>query len=121
MSQQIASVWAQVTLHRSIMLIELPPKVWIPKLVNKYIPPDYADNIDEGIFYFARYGKSVYRPRGNWEEGESTNLITFDDSKHVEELRKNIIVSTKFTPELQELVIPIVKKCRDCFFKEGAK
>ena len=113
MSQQIASVWAQVTLHRSIMLIELPPKVWIPKLVNKYIPPDYADNIDEGIFDFARYGKAVYRPRVNWEEGESTNLITFDDSKHVEELRKNIIVSTKFTPELQELVIPIVKKCRD--------
>ena len=111
MSKQISSVWEQVTLHSSIMLIEVPPKVCIPKLANKYIPPDYAGNIDEGVFDFAQYGKAVYIPRENYKEVKSTNLITFDDSKHVEELRKNIIFSTKVIPELRELVIPIVKRC----------
>ena len=39
------------------MAIEVPPKVWITKAVNKYIPPDYVEDIDEGIFYFTQYGK----------------------------------------------------------------
>ena len=67
---------AQVTLHVSIMVIEVPPKVWRHKVVNKYIPPDYADNIHEGIFDFAQYGKAVYRPRITWEVGNRTKLLT---------------------------------------------
>ena len=54
------------------MVIEVPPKVCRPKVVNKYIPPNYADNIDQDIFDFVQYGKSVYRPRKNWEEVERT-------------------------------------------------
>ena len=69
-------------------------------MVNKYIPPDYADDVDEGIFDLAQYGISAYKPRKNWEEGKRTKLITFDDSKHGEEIRKNIRVSTKVTPEV---------------------
>ena len=78
----------------------MPPKVWRPKLVNKYILPDYADDIDKGILDFEQCGKAVYTPRKNWEEGKRTNLINFDYSKHREDLRKNIIVSTKVTPEV---------------------
>ena len=66
LSQKILTVRAQVTLHGSIMVIEVPQKLWIPKVVNKYIPPDYADDIDEGIFDLAQYGISVYKPRTNW-------------------------------------------------------
>ena len=45
------------------MVIEVPPKLCRPRVVNKYIPPDYANDINEGIFDFAQYGKAVYRPR----------------------------------------------------------
>ena len=76
------------------MVIEVTPKLWRLEVVNKYLSPDYADNIDEVIFDFVKYGKAVYRPRKSWEEDDRTNLITFDEIKHREELRKNIIVST---------------------------
>ena len=86
------------------MVIQFHPKVWRHKVVNKYIPPDYADDINEGID-FAQYGIAVYRPRINWEEGKRTDLLTFDDSKYIEEIRKNIRTSSKFTPEVRECVI----------------
>ena len=79
----------------------MPPKVWRPKAVNKYIPPDYADDINEVIFYFSKCGKAVYIPRIHWEEGKRTNLINFDNSKHRDELHKNTIVSTKVTPDVR--------------------
>ena len=44
-----------------------------------------------------------------WEEGKMTNLFTFDDSKHGEELLKNIRISTKVTAEVLERIISIVK------------
>ena len=41
------------------MVIEVPPKIWIPKVVNKYISPDYVNAIEEGIFDFDQYSKAV--------------------------------------------------------------
>ena len=36
----------------SLMVIKVPPKVWRPKVQNKYIPPDYSNDIDKGVFDF---------------------------------------------------------------------
>ena len=66
------------------MVIEVTPKVWRPKVINKYIPPYYVDDIDEGIFYFAQYVKAVYRARKNSEEGKRTDLLTFNENKNIE-------------------------------------
>ena len=63
MSQQIAALEEQFTLYGSNMVVEVPPKVLRPRVVIKYIPPDYTDNIHEGIFDFAQYGKALYKPR----------------------------------------------------------
>ena len=35
-----------------MFLIEVPPKLWKPKVQNKYTPPDYVIDIDYGIFDF---------------------------------------------------------------------
>ena len=58
-------------------MIEVPPKVWIHKVVNAYIPPDFADNINEGIFDLAQYGKSVYIPKkiGKKTRGPTSSLL----------------------------------------------
>ena len=64
-------------------MIEVPQKVWRPKFQNRYIPPYYANDIDKGVFDFNQYKKSVYIPQQSWEEVIHTNLITFDDDKHV--------------------------------------
>ena len=44
--KQTETVQVEVTLHVSIVVIKFPPKVWKPKVVNKYTPPDYTDNIN---------------------------------------------------------------------------
>ena len=43
-----------------IFLIEVPPKVWRPKVQNKYTPQDYMIDINDGIFDFDFYGKKVF-------------------------------------------------------------
>ena len=30
---------------------------------DRYIPPDYANDIDKGVFGFQQYGKAVYIPK----------------------------------------------------------
>ena len=55
------------------MVIELPPKVCRTKVVTKYIPTDYADDINEGILDFAQYGEAIYKPR---EIGKKSRVPT---------------------------------------------
>ena len=45
------------------MVIQVTPKVWRPKMKNRYIPPDYANDIDEGIFIFVGTGRQYTDPK----------------------------------------------------------
>ena len=40
----------------SVYLISLPPNVCQPKFTSKYKIPDYANDIDVGIFYYVVSG-----------------------------------------------------------------
>ena len=42
---------------------------------NRYIFPDYANDIDREAFDFQQYGKAVYWPKQTWEEVKRTYLI----------------------------------------------
>ena len=73
------------------MAIQVPPKVWRPKQQNRFTPPEYANDIDEGVFEFKEFGNAVYRPKEPWPEGaERDDIIHFDAEQHTEELEKNI-------------------------------
>ena len=77
---------------------------------NRYICSDYENDIDEGVFYFQKYGKEVYRPKQTWEEGKRKDLITFNAKGHNEELHKYIKLNSRVIPEIKELLIAIVKE-----------
>ena len=47
-------------------MIEVPPKIWITKQENNCIVPDYIDDIDDEIFYYTVYGKSIFKPNLSW-------------------------------------------------------
>ena len=48
-------------IQKSILcFISLPPKIWRPKVTSKYKTPDYADDIDDGIFDYAAFGYCVF-------------------------------------------------------------
>ena len=51
------------------MVIQLPPKARRPKIQNRYITPDYANDMDKGVFNFHQYGKAVYRQKKRGKKG----------------------------------------------------
>ena len=61
------------------MVIQVTPKIWKPKIKDRYIYPYYTNYIDEAVFDFQQYIKAVYRPKQTWEQGRYTYLITFND------------------------------------------
>ena len=90
-------------------------------MLNKYVPIGYSDEIDEGVFDYSHYGKTVFRPKLKWEDQPRHNLITFETTKDIEELDKGLrigkLVPLTTTREIRSLVI----KYWDCFCAEGVK
>ena len=41
-----------VTTQGYLVVIKVLPKIWRLKVQNRYIPPDYANDIDKGVFGF---------------------------------------------------------------------
>ena len=41
----------------SICVIELPTKIWQSKVLNKYLPLDYSDDVDDEVFDFSQHRK----------------------------------------------------------------
>ena len=61
------------------MVIKVLLELWRPKMQVRYITKDYANEIDEVVFDFQQYGKTVYRPIKAWEEGSLTYRIKLND------------------------------------------
>ena len=68
---------------------------------NRYIPTDYANYTDEGIFDFQQYGKAVYRPKKTGEEEICTDLITLNDEECIKELNKQIRLNSRFVSDIK--------------------
>ena len=66
----------------SIHVIQVLPNFWRPKQVNKYVPLEYADDIEEGVFGFVHYGKTVFRPNIQWKDRVRDDIILYDKSAH---------------------------------------
>ena len=102
-------------------MIEVPPKVWRPKQENKYIPLDYATDVDEGCFDFAHHGNTVFRPRKRWADKERDDLIKFDEENDMAELLENLKVGSNVLPVYQDRVKAIIMRYWDCFCVKGAR
>ena len=74
-------------------MIEVPPKIWRPKVVNRYTTPLLDDEDVDDILDYSQYGKCVYKPDLSWSEGATRNdLISYDYSVHADELKKGFKV-----------------------------
>ena len=102
-------------------MIDVPPKIWRPKPENKYIPLDYATDVDEGVFDFAHHGNTVFRPRKRCADKERDNLITFDAENDMADLPENLKVGINVLPVYQARVKAIIMNFWDCFCVKGAR
>ena len=59
------------------MVIDVPRKIWRPKVKSRYKPPLYNKDVDEGIFLFDSLDAAVFRPEP-WKPGVRTDFILFD-------------------------------------------
>ena len=91
-------------------------------MVNKYKPPDYNTDIDEGVFSFKNHGSCVYKPNITaWERSSRTDIINFSEGKDNEELTKHLRIGDSASKEMREKVISMVKAHWDAFCSEGCR
>ena len=76
----------------NILLINIPPKVWRPKVINRYIHTDYSSDIDEAVFDCKCYGKVVFRPIIQWKDTDRQDLISYQEDKNRKELQAHIAI-----------------------------
>ena len=58
------------------------------------IPIDYTNYVDDGIFDYSFYGKTMFRPRHRWRDRLRDDLITFDPVFDIVELYTVLVSST---------------------------
>lgn len=76
-------------------MIEVPHKIWRPKVVNRYTTPLLDDDDVGDILDYSQYDKCVYTPDLDWSKGAARNdLITYDCDAHAAELK----AALKFDP-----------------------
>ena len=71
-------------------MTDVPPKIWRLKAKNKYIPIDYGNNIDNGVFDYSHHGRAVFRPRVRWANRQQSDIILFDKKLDMAELVSNM-------------------------------
>ena len=64
--------------HLNIPIIDNPQKIWRHKVQNRYIPLDYLNDIDNGLFDYTHYGKSVIKPKVDWKAHTQNGIITYN-------------------------------------------
>ena len=89
--------------------------------MNRYIPLDYSDDIDDGFFDYTQYGKAVFKPRVNWKAHTRNDIITYNHAYAWDELNKGIKIGNTSSAESKERLISIIKKYWDCFCKKGTR
>ena len=100
-----------------VNVIEIPRKVWLPKVKNEFRPePQYSD-VDEGYFIFQEYGKAVFRSKP-WRPGHRDDVITFDKELHNEDFQ-SLKINDNIPVEVKVLLLEICKQYWDCFASEG--
>ena len=56
-------------------MIEVPPKIWRPKVVSRYTTPLLDDDDIGDILDYGQYGKCVYKPDFDWSEALSEVIL----------------------------------------------
>lgn len=89
---------------------------------NKYKPPDYNTDVNEGIFDYTHYGNCFFRPhQPQWQSHARHDIITFNPDIHHDELHNNIVISNLVPPTVKNKILQIVQTNWDAFCNEGCR
>ena len=72
-------------------MIEVPAKIWRPKMISRYTCPSTPDDIVDDILDYRQFGKCMYKPKHEWTNDTArTDVIVFNEPQHDGELQKDL-------------------------------
>ena len=103
-------------------MIEVSAKIWRTKVVSKYKTPNLGNTYVDKILDYGQYGKCLYKPKLDWNDGSKRHdIIIYDANNHVDDLTKDLKFDISVDKETRAAVTSIITEFWDCFVKEGAK
>lgn len=65
----------------TLLMIEVPTKIQLPKVVNKYITPKLEDQSIDDLMDYGQYGNCLYKPKLEWsDDSQRQDIIHFNDT-----------------------------------------
>ena len=101
-------------------MVEVPAKIWRPKVVSRYTTPEYHGDDVDGILDYGQFGKCVYK--GNLSRTDDSgreDIIFFDCHAHNAELQKGLRFDDSIDDNTRRVIVNIIKKYWDCFVQDG--
>jgi hypothetical protein len=103
-----------------LFVIDVPPKLWRPKPIDRYVPMDYSDDIDESIFLFERYGKAICRPTKPFSNPR-TGIHLWNRARDLAEFTKSFNIGPDVAPAVRSAITDLIESHWDCFYSPGVK
>ena len=103
-----------------ILVIEVPPKIWRPKPIDRYIPMDYSNDIDESVFEFEQFGRTICHPPEPFINVR-TDVHQWERSRDQPEFDKNFVIGLDVDLATRTAIVDIIESHWDCFYGAGVK
>ena len=101
-------------------MIEVPGKVWRPKVISRYRTPELCEDDIDGILDYSQCGNCFYRHNLSWiDKSSRQNIIVFDHDLHQAELDKDLSIDNSIGTDVKKSITTIIKEYWDCFVKVG--
>jgi hypothetical protein len=79
---------------------------------------DYANNINDSVFLFARYGKAICHPPTPFINAR-TDIHLWNRDRDLPEFEKKFVTAPDVDPAIRAQVILIIESHWDCFYSAG--
>jgi hypothetical protein len=104
----------------SAFVIEVPPKIWRPKPVDRYISMDYSNDIDDSVFEFKQFGQAICHPPEPFLNSR-TDIHLWERERDLPEFTKNFVIGDDVEPATRQAIVDIIESHWDCFYGAGVK
>ena len=107
-----------LTVH--MYVITIPPKIWRPKPIDKFIPlPPYPD-VDDDLYLYPAYGLAIRRTKDKPPPPSTRDdLILWDDDIHLSHLQTNLHLRDDMDVNVRHAILRVIEKNSDAFDEKG--
>ena len=92
-------------------MIEVPAKVWRPKVICRYRTPDFLEDDTDGILDYSQYRSCFYRHNLSWiDKSSQQDIIVFDRDLYQAKLDKDSSIDNSISTDIKASITTIIKE-----------